>query len=299
MKTLKNGFMALAATLALSTATAHTALASDYRMPLVPDSQVTVGRLTLLIDTSGSMSGQRLRDAKAASERVVNLIHNKIREMNRSEDTGELFQIKVSVLGFGGSNNRQPFTSRLDFNTDKSSQMSAIRRMSVSGLTPLGPAVDEAWEKMAGQAMQDVIRSNLTELKQLRNNNAIILLSDGGDTTSNFDETITGLRHKIFMTGVQAPVYAVGLGLGAGVASKQLNVIADATGGDTHFVEESSALPRVFSDITNKWLMKVSRVLNSAEERLSQQYPDLFNPGTEPKISDEDRDFFSDGFFDD
>lgn len=125
----------------------------------------------LVIDTSGSMGGVPLRDAKAAAERFVDSMH---------EDA------RVAVLSFADSPSvASPFSG------DRARLRRAIGGLAASGETALYDALVQA-------AALSPVGAGRT---------SVVLLSDGGDTASSasFERAMSALK------GAGVPLYAVAL----------------------------------------------------------------------------------------
>jgi len=132
----------------------------------------TAMSLALVIDHSGSVSGQPLTDEKAAAKALV-------AQLGASD--------AVAVLGFGSA-----VESVLDFTTNKTSINSAIDGVGGGGNTALYKAVVAAAQKLAPRSGRK----------------AIVLMTDGEDTVGG--SSIQDAINQAKLAG--APIFPVGFG---------------------------------------------------------------------------------------
>src|SRR5262249_24107240 len=148
--------------------------------------------VALLLDTSGSMQ-ERIGTAQQAAGAFV----ESLREGDRAMVVD--FADKVYLLA--------------DLTEDRAAVKSAIESTSASG----------------GTAIRDSVYPRLRKLRPVTGRKAIVLLSDGGDTTSQFDQK------KVIEAAKAADVtiYTIGLGTGAMDAGARslLKQLPEATGG--------------------------------------------------------------------
>jgi VWFA-related protein len=183
--------------------------------------------LVILIDTSDSMFGRRIQDARGAVERfVMDLI-----------DPADEF----AIVAF----NHQP---RLvtSWTSDRESVSSALQQLRPSGAT----------------AVYDAIVSTLP-LVDVRNRqrSALLVLSDGADTAS--DATLRNVRLALLRS--DAFVYAVAIDspdrhpINAAVNTTMLREITDQSGGRTETVHDSGelldALSRIAEELNSQYLL--------------------------------------------
>lgn len=181
--------------------------------------------VSLLIDSSSSMR-DKLKVAQAAGSRFVAAL--------RPEDVGQVAQFneRLTVLE--------------DFTADQAALQAALRRVQASGSTALHNALYVILRELRGQADPDAPRRR-----------AIVLLSDGEDTTSLVDE------ERVLELARQADVavYAIAL-LGATkqdrerLASREathfLRVIARESGGEAYFPKSLSELNAVYERVAGE-----------------------------------------------
>src|SRR5258705_598047 len=157
--------------------------------------------LALVVDTSGSMSGRPLADAKAAIATMISALG--------AND-------QVAIVAFNATvRTVQPLTG------DKARAMAAIGSITASGDTAIYDAVIGAVQVLDG-----------ADPKVRR---AIVLLTDGLDTVSR--NTSGGAVVRIATGGV--PVYAVGLG--DNLDRSALQVLSQASPGGAAYVAPTSA----------------------------------------------------------
>ena len=178
-------------------------------------SMVSPVALALVIDTSGSMAGQPLADAKAAVSTMV----------------GSLGAIdQVAILTFNTAVHVvQPLTS------EKSRALAGVGSIVAGGDTAIYDATQSAADLLEG-----------ADPKARR---AIILLTDGLDTASRSSRqsAVTRLERSGF------PLYAVGLG--TGVDRGTLDALSRAAaGGATYLAPNSSDLTEIYGKLSEQLL---------------------------------------------
>jgi tight adherence protein B len=174
----------------------------------------------LLIDTSGSMAGKPLEDAKAAARGFVDSLGPDAR---------------VAVVAFAD-------TSRVisGFSSDRKTLDGAIASLRAGGETAV---------------YEGLVRAARLMPASTGGQRGIVLLSDGGDTVSSVD--FEGARTAVADAG--APVYAVAL-VSKEANPQALAAIADSSGGRLVQVQASSQLTGLFesiaSEIRNAWAIE-------------------------------------------
>jgi len=165
--------------------------------------------VVLIIDTSGSMVGQPLEDAKAAAKAFI--------EQMRPSD-------KVAIVGFGST----PYLVA-DFSSDKAQLNSGIAQLQTSGETALYDAL--------------VMGSDISSKLNLVQKN-IIVLSDGADTQSSatLGDCISQVGESkitIFSVGLHSPEFS----------SVALEKISGETGGKFLLAPDSGMLGAFYSQL--------------------------------------------------
>ncbi len=168
--------------------------------------------VVLLIDTSGSMRGQPMVDAKDAAAAFV-----------AAMGSGD----EIALLSFATE-----VTLVSDFTTDRDSLKSAIGALDAQGNTALYDGVVRGADLLAAREGRDRV---------------LVLLSDGGDTSS-----INGLDEAVARLGAStAPIYAIGLETpetDMGV----LATMAARSRGRMVGVADSGDLQRLYEDIARE-----------------------------------------------
>lgn len=133
--------------------------------------------IVLLVDSSGSMKGRPLTDAKLAAMRFISALPE---------------PAKVAIVGFGS----KPYVSS-GFTSDRSTLASAISNLRTSGETAVYDALRMAARMKPSEPGQKI-------------NRTIVLISDGGDSTSitTLNEavrSVTSQSMPVLVVAVQSP----------------------------------------------------------------------------------------------
>ncbi|MFD0869872.1 MULTISPECIES: VWA domain-containing protein [Paenibacillus] len=163
--------------------------------------------LILVIDKSGSMSGDKITLAQEAATRTVELL--------REKDT-------LGILAFDSSN---WWVSEPDKLTDKEKVIGEINSIPADGGTEIYPALEEAYAK-------------LKQVEAQRKH--IILLTDGQSATSQSYEQLTA-----GMTEDNITLSTVAIGDGAD--TQLLERLANLAKGRYYFTNDQSTVPAIFS----------------------------------------------------
>jgi len=166
----------------------------------------------VLIDHSGSMK-PRMEQAKSAALEFFKKI---MRPGDRAFVTGFAFDAKSA----------SPFV------TDVSSLQSQVN------------AIPEA---SGGTALYDAIVTGLYRFRTLQGRRALIILTDGEDTTSrtSYEEMLTYAR------SARVPLYFIGVGLGMFDASgtNKMKTLAAETGGIAYFIRDIKQLDETYAQL--------------------------------------------------
>jgi len=183
----------------------------------VIDTKMTVDTV-LVIDTSGSMSGNPIRDARDAAKIFVGLM---------SEND------RAAVYSFHGGNNDQP-KQEIAFTSDKSALNSTIDGLSASDWTPL----------------YDAVWTAIQYAKTSSNLPVVIVLTDGNDVIANNGHSTHTLEQCKYAS---IPVYAIGLIPGGGFDPLNETVLKEmaqtSDGGSYYKAPDSSQLKQIYEDL--------------------------------------------------
>lgn len=176
--------------------------------------------LALLLDSSDSMFGQRLQDARVAVQRFV----------------GDLLPDDDEWALVAFNHKMQPLTEWTD---DREGLAALLGKLKPSGSTAIYDAVAQALPLMESRHRQRA---------------AVLIISDGADTAS--DITLRDLRSSLLRT--DAFVYAVAIDspgrgpINAAVNPSALREVTDQSGGRTIVVSSSGALTAALEDIAEE-----------------------------------------------
>jgi Ca-activated chloride channel family protein len=168
-------------------------------------------KLALVLDRSGSMSGDRMQQAKAAARGVV--------ERMRDGDT-------VTVVSFDTST--QVVVPPTVLSSERSELLEAIDSITLGGDTCVSCGIETAMTQLGGIREQPA---------------HVIVLSDG--------KTNHGLRgaddlRKLASSCGKRGVGITTVGVGLDYEEEKLAAIAEASNGEHHFVENTASLPALF-----------------------------------------------------
>ncbi len=169
----------------------------------------------LVLDASGSMQANLHFLQEAATNFVYKL---------EEQDTAQIVQFNESIKGSAR------FTSDVD----------RLERF-ISGL--------QAW---GGTSLYDAIHYGLNRIRDQPGRKALVVFSDGADTTSSFEE-----REVVdYARAVEATVYSVGIRGASGLMARSprgfLRKIARETGGAFFFPNKIGDLIKAFAEISDE-----------------------------------------------
>lgn len=96
-----------------------------------------------------------------------------------------------------------------------------------------------------GTSLHDAVVQSLEQFRGRRGRQALVLLTDGEDTTSRTDWRLA----ERFAHTMRIPVFPIGLGVGGFGGKKVLNVLARETGGEAFYPRKVEQLPAVYARI--------------------------------------------------
>ena len=199
--------------------------------------------LALLVDSSASME----QSLPVAQEAAIGFV----KQLGPADAATVIdFDSRAQILA--------PFTN------DKTALDAAIRRTASGGSTTMYNAVYIALRELAKIRLDD-------EREGLRRR-AIVLLSDGEDTSSlvSFEEVLDAALRS------DSVIYTIGLGVGTSVrrppedASFVLTRLAQQTGGRAFFPTEAKDLTGIYGDIRNELASQYLLAYESASDRTRQ-----------------------------
>ena len=168
--------------------------------------------VALVIDRSGSMSGQPISDAKTAASSFVD-------NMNPND--------RAAVISFSTD-----VTVDQSFTSDKNALKNAIGSISAGGNTAIYNAAFTALSLLSAETNQ---------------RKAVILLTDGADNSS----TITPDSVIRYANQLGIPIHTIGLGLSPGSSEEQaLIYLSQSTGGRYYYSPTSSQLTELYNLIS-------------------------------------------------
>ncbi len=137
-------------------------------------------------------------------------------------------------------------------------------------------AVAEVLENLVANgstSLHDAIVTSLYYYRGVRGRRALVLLSDGDDTSSSleFDESLEYARRS----GVS--VFAIGLRIGKSEISarRKLEKLAEETGGRTFYIKDASELVHVYKDIERELRSQYLVAYNSDKQSDSGTYHEI------------------------
>jgi Ca-activated chloride channel family protein len=195
--------------------------------------------LTLVVDSSASMT-PHLDAAKSAAGALLDML--------RPVDAGSIIEFNTSA------NTVQPFTR------DVAALRASLASTTAGGTTALYDAVITA---------ADQLHQLNSETPDTRRRSVIVVLSDGGDTSSThmLDEVLARVRqsgaivYAIRLRDVERPRRGVAACLDK-YATKVLHQLTESTGGKAFFVSDSTELAGVYAgigrEVTSQYLLAYS-----------------------------------------
>ncbi len=171
--------------------------------------------VALVIDTSGSMGGPRNQILRFLQEAILSFVH-KLEEVDQALVVSFNETVKGSSEFTGDSERLELF---------------------VDGL--------QAW---GGTSLYDAVHYSLERIESRPGRKALVVFSDGADTTSTLDaQTVVD-----YARAVEATVYAIGFSGTQGSARGFLRRITSETGGRHYAPDKVGELARVFSEISQE-----------------------------------------------
>ncbi len=184
----------------------------QIRSPQSNDAERPRANIGLVVDTSASMDGDAIEQARAAALTLLSGLRD-----------GDM----LSVVVFGSVTEVLVPATELTEQT-RPKIRAAIETMKATGTTDLAGGLNAGLQQVQSQARSGEI-------------NRIVLVSDG---VPNDDSQVVGLAQQARNVGVSITA----LGLGLDYHETLLGQIAQASGGKFHFVENPTEVAAVFSE---------------------------------------------------
>jgi Ca-activated chloride channel family protein len=189
----------------------------------------------LLIDHSGSME-KRMKDTKAAAIEFLRRI----------------------IKG-----NDRAFVSAFSFDATKSAPF-------VSDVQSLEAQVNDIPDANGGTSLYDAIVTGLYRFRTLQGRKALIILTDGEDTTSrvSYDDMLAYAR------SARVPLYFIGIGLGAldFSGTNKMKALASETGGIAYFIKDVKQLGETYTKLENDLRTQYLVAYNAESSRKDRSY---------------------------
>jgi Ca-activated chloride channel family protein len=189
----------------------------------------------LLIDHSGSMKPRMEATRKAASEFLKRII--------KPSD-------RAFVAGF-------------------SFDPSAVAPF-VSDVGSLDQQVRAIPDAEGGTSLYDAIITGLYRFRTLQGRKALIILTDGEDTTSriSYDEMLTYAR------AARVPLYFIGIGLGIGdiAGTNKMKSLAAETGGVSYFIKDVKKLDQTYAQLEKDLRSQYLLAYNTESMKTDKNY---------------------------
>ena len=183
--------------------------------------------LALIIDRSGSMSGDKIRDVKTASLKLLDTL--------QPADT-------VTLISYSSDVRRH--TTRLSVGEGREILRNHLLGIESGGGTALGPALIQALDDLEAGLKDD---GRLTHA---------LLLSDGLANEGEQRPDVLGARAaKAFTRGISVSTLGVGLDYNEDLMTK----LADQGGGRYHFIKDAEAIVGILDDEMKGLVATVAR----------------------------------------
>ncbi len=179
----------------------------------VPNARRAPVNLSLVIDRSGSMSGEKIAQARRAALRLVDLLDEHDR---------------LAIVHYGSDVRFFPGAFATEENKDRMRRY--VRGISDEGGTNIGDGL------MAGKAQLDVARSDFTV-------NRLLLLSDGQPTVGiTSTQGLIAIASRLRASGTSV----TSLGVGADFNEDLMQRLADVGGGSYGFIRDAESTVALF-----------------------------------------------------
>ena len=185
--------------------------------PPEPECCVSVA---MVFDRSGSMAGEKMERVKAGGIAFVN-----------SMNPDGLPCDEAAVISF-----RETVTLDQSMTSSKPALISAINSFDPAGRTAV-------WDGVA-VGIQELVNSGTNRCK------AVIVLTDGGDNSSQYFLTVSAVTQFAISQGVK--VYTIGYGLQHPIHGQALEYLALSTGGQYYYSPDGADLAQIYASIRER-----------------------------------------------
>lgn len=140
----------------------------------------------------------------------------------------------------------------------------------VSGVEQLEAQVAAIPDANGGTSLYDAIITGLYRFRGVQGRKALIVLTDGEDTTSRipYDEMLQYVRAS------RVPIYFIGIGLGLGdfAGTSKMKAMAAETGGVAYFAKDVKELPATYAQLEKELRTQYLVSYNAEASRKDQKY---------------------------
>jgi len=140
----------------------------------------------------------------------------------------------------------------------------------VSDISALQAQVSAIPDASGGTSLYDAIVTALYRFRTLQGRRALIILTDGEDTTSrvSYDEMLTYAR------SARAPLYFIGIGLGFAdfVGAAKMKSLANETGGVVYLIKDVKRLGETYAQLEQDLRSQYLLAYNSESTKNDQRY---------------------------
>ncbi|HKB78302.1 MAG TPA: VWA domain-containing protein [Thermoanaerobaculia bacterium] len=151
----------------------------------------------------------------------------------------------------------------------------------VNDLGALEEQIDSIPEANGGTSLYDAIITGLYRFRSLQGRRALVILTDGEDTTSriSYDEMLTYAREA------RVPLYFIGIGLGFGdlVGVNKMKALAAETGGVAYLIRDVKKLDATYAelekDLRSQYLVAYSSESTKGDEKYRTVQVTVDRPG--------------------
>jgi Ca-activated chloride channel family protein len=152
----------------------------------------------------------------------------------------------------------------------------------VSGISSLEQQIEAIPDADGGTALYDAIVTGLYRFRSVQGRKALIILSDGEDTTSRlpYEEMLAYVR------AARVPIYFIGIGLGIGDLSgtAKMKSLAAETGAVAYFIRNTDALAATYAQLEKDLRSQYLLTYNTQSTKKDQKYRtievNVSRPGT-------------------